>query len=139
MMKSYTEMIETAPTYLERFNYLKLQGVVAEETFGSHRYLNQLLYKCPEWKAVRRDVILRDGEFDLGCPDRRLGKGERIYIHHINPITVEQILNRDPIVFDLDNLILCGSNTHRAIHYGDEDLLYLDEEERCLNDTIPWR
>lgn len=132
-------MVETAPTFLDRFHYLKLAGSVGEETFGSHRYLNQLLYKCKEWKQVRRDVMIRDGEFDLGCKDRRLGKGERVYIHHINPITAEQILERDPMVFDLENLISCSFNTHQAIHYGNEDLLYLEEPERALNDTIPWR
>lgn len=132
-------MVETAPTFLERFHYLKLTGSVGEETFGSHRYLNQLLYKCNEWKQVRRDVMIRDGEFDLGCKDRRLGKGERVYIHHINPITAEQILERDPMVFDLENLISCSFNTHQAIHYGNENLLYLEEPERTLNDTIPWR
>lgn len=132
-------MVETAPTFLDRFHYLKLAGSVGEETFGSHRYLNQLLYKCKEWKQVRRDVMIRDGEFDLGCADRRLGKGERVYIHHINPITADQILERDPMVFDLENLISCSFNTHQAIHYGNEDLLYLEEPERTLNDTIPWR
>lgn len=132
-------MIEIAPTYLERFNYLKMRGIVGEETFGSHRYLNQMLYRCIEWKHVRRDVMIRDGEYDLGCPDRKLGKGERLYIHHINPITEEQILRRDPMVFDLDNLILCSFTTHQAIHYGDESLLYLDEPERAPNDTVPWR
>ena len=139
MMKSYTEMIEVAPTYLDRFNYLKIDGKVGEETFGAHRYLNQLLYKCNEWKRVRRDVMIRDGEFDLGCSDRLFGKGERVYIHHINPITEEQILNRDPLVFDLNNLISCSFTTHQAIHYGDETLLYLEEPERTINDTIPWK
>lgn len=132
-------MLEIAPTFLDRFNYLRIDGTVGEETFGSHRYLNQILYKCDEWKQVRRDVMIRDGEFDLGCKDRRLGKDERIYIHHINPITEEQILNRDPLVFDLENLITCGFMTHQAIHYGDESLLYFDEPERTINDTIPWR
>ena len=132
-------MIEIAPTFIERFNYLKIRGIVGEETFGSHRYLNQMLYRCNEWRQVRRDVIVRDGDCDLGCPERRLGRDERVYIHHINPITIEQVLDRDPIVFDLDNLILCGYTTHQAIHFGDENLLILDEPERSLNDTIPWR
>lgn len=135
-IKTYSELI-ALPTYEERFNYLKLEGVVGEMTFGFDRYLNQKLYTSQEWKTVRNQVIVRDNGCDLACEGYEIyGK---ILIHHINPITVEDVINRNPIIFDLENLISTTHNTHNAIHYGDENLLIKGPIERTKNDTIPWR
>ena len=135
-IKTYSELI-ALPTYEERFNYLKLEGVVGEMTFGFDRYLNQKLYTSQEWKTVRNQVIVRDNGCDLACEGYEIyGK---ILIHHINPITVEDVINHNPIIFDLENLISTTHNTHNAIHYGDENLLIKGPIERTKNDTIPWR
>ena len=135
-IKTYSELI-TLPTFEERFNYLKLGGTVGESTFGFDRYLNQNLYKSQEWKSVRNKVIIRDNGCDLACEGYEIyGK---VLIHHINPITVEDIINRNPIIFDLENLITTVHNTHNAIHYGDENLLIKGPIERTKNDTIPWK
>lgn len=135
-IKTYSELI-TLPTYEERFNYLKLEGVVGETTFGFDRYLNQNLYNSQEWKSIRNQVIIRDNGCDLACEGYEIYG--RILIHHINPITVENIINRDPIIFDLENLISTVHNTHNAIHYGNENLLIKGPIERTKNDTIPWK
>lgn len=135
-IKTYSELI-TLPTFEERFNYLKLGGTVGESTFGFDRCLNQNLYKSQEWKSVRNKVIIRDNGCDLACEGYEIyGK---VLIHHINPITVEDIINRNPIIFDLENLITTVHNTHNAIHYGDENLLIKGPIERTKNDTIPWK
>lgn len=136
MSRSYSELMKLK-TFEERFDYLKLDGVVAEETFGPSRYLNQTLYRSPEWKRVRDKVLLRDNGGDLGCEDRMIQK--HAYIHHLNPITKQQILDRDPALFDLENLITVSYATHQAIHYGDKSQLVLDPVERFANDTVPWR
>lgn len=137
MMKSYNELI-TIPTFEERFRYLKVYGVIGNQTFGYDRYLNQKLYNTSrEWKRIRDKVILRDNGCDLGCEGFEIyGK---IIIHHINPITVEDIVSRNPCVFDLNNLISTSHNTHNAIHYGDEKLLIVAPIERKQYDTCPWR
>lgn len=137
MNKSYHEMI-LLPSFKERYNYLKITGAVGEATFGSHRYLNQLLYKMPEWRKIRNDVIIRDNGCDLAHPDFELGD-QSAYIHHINPITIDDILERRPCVFDLDNLISTSFRTHQAIHYGNADQLPKLPIERKPNDTCPWR
>lgn len=137
MMKSYNELI-TIPTFEERFRYLKVYGVIGNQTFGYDRYLNQKLYNTSrEWKRIRDKVILRDNGCDLGCEGFEIyGK---IIIHHINPITVEDIVSRNPCVFDLNNLISTSHNTHNAIHYGDEKSLIVAPIERKQYDTCPWR
>lgn len=134
--KSYSELIKLE-TFEERFEYLKLNGRVGESTFGYDRYLNQLFYTTAEWKAARNLVIIRDNGCDLGIDDRIIGG--RIFIHHINPITKEDILNRHPKLFDPENLICASKLTHDAIHYGDENLLIKAPIERSKNDTCPWR
>ena len=136
MFKTYSELIKLE-TFEDRFQYLRLDGIVGEETFGFDRYLNQFLYKSDEWKLCRRDIIIRDNGCDLGCEGFEVYG--RILIHHINPITVDDIVNRNPKVFDPENLILTSHNTHQAIHYGNEDLLILAPIERSKNDTSPWR
>lgn len=136
MIKTYSEMI-LLPTFIERFRYLQIGGKVGAETFGYDRYLNQTLYRTAEWKRFRREVIIRDNGCDLGCDDREIyGK---ILVHHINPITADDIINRHSNVFNLDNVICVSLDTHNAIHYGDEELLMLGPIERTKNDTCPWR
>ena len=135
-IKTYSELI-TLPTFEERFEYLKLNGRVGENTFGSKRYLNQILYKTPRWLSSRDQVIIRDDGCDLGVPGREIMG--RILVHHIDPITIEDVLNENPKVFDLENLITIARMTHEAVHYGDIDILIRDPIERTKNDTCPWR
>lgn len=136
MIKTYSEMI-LHTTFLERFRYLQIGGIVGAETFGFDRYLNQSLYRTAEWKRFRNEIIVRDNGCDLGCDDRTIyGK---ILVHHINPLTVEDIVNRHSCVFDPDNVICVSLDTHNAIHYGNEELLMLGPIERKPNDTCPWR
>lgn len=135
-LKTYSELI-SIPTFKERFRYLKLGGLVGEETFGCDRYLNQIFYTSPEWRMLRNDIITRDKGCDLGIDGRDIWG--RVYIHHMNPIMVRDILNRTDILLDPEYLILCSFNTHNAIHYGDEGLLMEDYIPRTMNDTIPWR
>lgn len=142
MMKTltYTEL-SSLPTFEERFEYLRLDGQVGESTFGFDRYLNQKLYHDDrDWKAARRQVIIRDNGCDLGCEDRPIPNGARIIVHHINPITADDIKNRSPKLFDPENLICTMDSTHNAIHYGDESLLIPTEPTvRSPHDTCPWR
>ena len=135
-IRTYSECIKL-PTFTERFNYLKLGGSVGIETFGFDRYLNQTLYRSAEWKRFRRDIILRDFGFDLACDGYEIvGK---VLVHHINPLSVEDVLNRHPKIFDPENVICVSLNTHNAIHYGDENLLITDPIIRTKNDTCPWK
>lgn len=136
-IKTYSELIEL-PTFKERFEYLKLDGRVGEDTFGYDRYLNQIFYKSKEWLAIRNYVVTRDNGCDLGVPGHEI-RGNRIIIHHINPITKEDILNRSEKLLDPENLITTIKNTHDAIHFGSSDLLYEEPIERSKNDTCPWR
>lgn len=136
-MKTYSKLIKL-PTFEERFEYLKLSGAVGLETFGAERYLNQTLYWSAEWKRVRRDVIIRDNGCDLGIEDRPIQRG--VFVHHINPITTEDVIQRRKKVFDPDNLITVSFATHQAIHYGDKELLTPSRPiERKPNDQAPWR
>lgn len=135
-IKTYSELI-TIPTFEERYRYLRLGGQVGAETFGFDRWLNQKFYKDPEWLAVRNQVIIRDNGCDLGIPGREIHS--RILIHHMNPITKEDILRRSKYLLDPEYLICTIKNTHDAIHYGDEGLLILDPVVRSRNDTCPWR
>lgn len=135
-IKTYSELI-TLPTFEERYKYLKIGGAVGRETFGRDRYLNQILYTSDEWRNFRRDIIIRDNGLDLGVDGFEIYG--RMIAHHIDPITVEDVLNRHPKIFDPNNIILVSHNTHQAIHYGDENLLITAPKERTLNDTCPWR
>lgn len=135
-MLSYDNLCELK-TFEERYEYLKLNGVVGEVTFGYKRYLNQVFYRSSEWKKIRNQVIIRDNGCDLGVEDRPiLG---RILIHHINPITDSDIKFASSSLTDLNNLICVSHITHEAIHYGNYDLLIHDIVERAPNDTCPWR
>lgn len=135
-IKTYSELI-TIPSFIERYRYLRIGGRVGIETFGHDRYLNQILYKTGEWKRFRRDIIVRDKACDLACEDYELY--DKILVHHIDPITVEDVLRRDPKIFDPENVISTSLNTHNAIHYGNEDLLFTGLVERRPHDTCPWR
>lgn len=136
MIRTYSELI-TIPNFEDRYEYLKLSGKVGKETFGYNRYLNQLLYRSKEWKRVRDQVIIRDNGCDLGV--RGFEIGGRILIHHMNPITVDDVLNRPEYCLDPEFLICVSNNTHEAIHYSDKGLLLIEPIIRKPNDTIPWR
>lgn len=134
--KTYSELM-TLPTFLERYRYLRIGGSVGKETFGYDRYLNQILYKTDKWKAFRRSIVIRDEGNDMGCEGFEVS--ERLTVHHIDPITVDDVLNEHPKVFDPENVICVSHNTHMAIHYGSEDTLIMAPPERRPNDTCPWR
>lgn len=134
--RSYSELMRLE-TFEERFEYLKLSAKVGIDTFGNDRYLNQVFYRSPEWKYFRRQMLMRDNGNDLGVEDHPICS--RVELHHINPITVEQIQNRDPCLLDPENVICVSPNTHKAIHYGDASLLPHDPIERRPNDTCPWK
>ena len=125
-------------TFRERYEYLKLDGTVGEETFGFDRYINQMFYKSEEWKRIRNYVITRDNGCDLGISDRKIIDSV-ILVHHMNPITKEDIINKNEILLDPEYLITTIKPTHDAIHYGDESLLAEDLIVRSKNDTCPWK
>ena len=135
-IRTYSELI-TIPTFEERYNYSKLNGIVGKETFGYDRYLNQLLYRSSDWRSFRDRIIIRDNGCDLACEGFELQS--RIIIHHIDPITVEDILNKHPKVFDPENVVSTSHNTHIAIHYGAKNLISIGPINRYKNDTCPWK
>jgi len=134
-IKSYSAML-ARDTFLSRYRYLKLDGRVAEVTFGNERHLNQSFYTSRDWKLTRDEVIVRDQGRDLGHLDFPIMG--LITVHHINPVTPQQLIHGDPIIVDLENLICVSHNTHNAIHYGDESLLPQDFVEREPGDTLLW-
>lgn len=135
-IKSYTELSKLK-TFEERFEYLQLKGEVGRDTFGFDRYINQRYYTSAEWKAIRDRVIVRDNGCDLGIEGREIyGK---ILIHHMNPITVEDIKTQSDILTNPEYLIATTHDTHNAIHYGDENLLIKGPVTRSANDTCPWK
>lgn len=136
IIRTYSELI-TFPTFEERFKYLQLEGSVGKDTFGYDRYLNQLFYKTAEWNRLRQDLIIRDNGCDLGVEGREIYG--RIIIHHLNPITKDDIVRRTEYLLNPDFLICTTHNTHNAIHYGDESLLITSPVERSKNDTCPWK
>lgn len=135
-IKTYSELI-LFPTFEERFRYLKLSGSVGKETFGFDRYMNQIFYRSQKWKSIRDHVIIRDKGCDLGILDREI-QG-RVLIHHMNPITRQDIERESEFLLDPEYLITTVHNTHNAIHFGDESILYTAPVERTKNDTCPWR
>lgn len=135
-IRTYSELSQLA-TFEERYQYLRLGGRVGKETFGFDRWINQMFYKDPEWLKVRDIVIMRDNGCDLGIEGREIYS--RIIVHHMNPITKADILDRSKFLLDPEYLICTVKNTHDAIHYGDESLLITLPMERSPNDTCPWR
>lgn len=139
MKKRCYKELSRLNTFEERYAYLKVTGEVGQATFGSDRYLNQVFYHSYEWKRVRQKVILRDQACDLGIDGHDIVSDyENIYIHHMNPITIEQIENRDPDLLNPEYLICCSFDTHNAIHYGNEALLPKPLIERRPGDTKLW-
>ena len=136
IIRTYSELIKL-PTFEERYNYLRLGGRVGEETFGFDRYLNQIFYKSDEWLSMRDEIIIRDHGCDLGIEGREIFG--RILIHHMNPISIRDILDRTDYLLNPEYLITTVKNTHDAIHYGNEESLILVPRERTRNDTCPWR
>lgn len=135
--RSYTELIRI-PTFEERYEYLRLAARVGEKTFGFERFLNQSFYRSREWKSARSSVIRRDSGCDLGIEGRDIFG--TIEIHHINPLTIEDIEEGSDLLLDLDNLICVSPITHKAIHYGDRTLLpRIMPTIRTPNDTCPWK
>lgn len=135
-MRTYSELM-TFDTFIDRYNYLKFTTIVGKETFGFERYLNQSFYHSKEWKRLRNQIILRDNGCDLGIEGREIeGK---LYIHHMNPISKEDIVYASDYLIDPEYLICCSHKTHNAIHFGDENQLLAEPIERTPNDTCPWR
>lgn len=136
IIKSYSELI-LLPTFKERYEYLRLNGVVGKETFGFDRYMNQVFYRSAEWRRVRDFVIARDNGCDLGIIGREIyGK---VIIHHMNPISPEDIRDRNYMILDPEYLISTIHDTHLAIHYGDDHMLLQEPVTRFAGDTCPWR
>ena len=135
-IRTYSELCQLS-TFEERFDYLRLNGSVGKDTFGFDRYLNQQFYRSSEWKRIRDRVILRDNGCDLGVEGYEI-RG-RILIHHINPISVEDIHTMSDLLMNPEYLICVSHHTHNAIHYGDESLIITAPIERTQNDTCPWR
>jgi hypothetical protein len=126
------------PTFEEKFEYLKLDGQVAHSIFGGHRYLNQAFYQSDAWRKVRRQVILRDNGCDLGMEGREINS--KLLVHHINPITPEDLIEGNPDILDPNNLVCVSENTHQMLHYGNaEGLEQWEPVVRKPNDTCPWK
>jgi len=136
MIRTYSELI-TFNTFKERYLYLRLDGKVGEKTFGYNRHINQKFYHSNEWLSFRDMIIIRDSGCDLGVEGYEIYR--TIIVHHLNPITVDDIINYRPCVYDPENVICTQLSTHNAIHYGDESLLMLPPIERTKNDTCPWK
>ena len=135
-IRTYSELI-LLPTFEERFEYLRLDGKVGEDTFGFDRYLNQLFYRSQEWRKIRDYVIVRDNACDLGVEGCDIYS--KVLIHHMNPITARDIEKRTELLLDPEYLICTTHNTHNAIHYGDENLIIKSPIVRTKNDTCPWK
>lgn len=133
--RSYPEL-QQLNTFEERFEYLSLKARIGQETFGFERWMNQSFYRSKEWRDMRHEVIARDNGCDLGVPGFEIA--ERTIIHHIIPMTVEDLEDGNPLVLDPDNLITTIHNTHNAIHWGDKSLLRLPPKERRPGDTKLW-
>lgn len=136
MIRTYSELMSIS-SFEDRYRYLKLSGSVGKDTFGFDRYLNQIFYRSDEWRSIRNHVIVRDNGCDLGVEGYEIYG--RIYIHHMNPLTVKDVISRSESLLDPEFLICVSFNTHQAIHYGDESNLVLPPVERTLNDTCPWK
>lgn len=140
VFRTYSELI-SIPAFEDRFEYVKLSGVVGQDTFGLYRYLNQQFYRSSAWRKVRQNVIIRDSHFgnicDLAHEDHPIH--DRVIVHHLNPITPEDVINRSAALFDMENLICVSELTHKALTYSDSGILPKDYTPRSPNDTCPWR
>lgn len=136
MPRSYSELVQLE-TYEERYAYLRIRAAVGGETFGYERWINQAFYTSSEWKRARRDVIARDYGCDLGMPGFEIH--DKVIVHHMNPMTIEALVEHELDVLDPEYLICVSHRTHNAIHYGDETQIRQPYIERRPNDTSPWR
>lgn len=135
-MRSYTELCKL-PLYRDRLEYVFIGGQIGIDTFGADRYLNQAFYTSPEWRSFRHDIIARDLGRELAMEGYELEKG--IIIHHLNPITVQDVLERRECLFDPENVVCVSAKTHKMIHFGTKDLLFgCDLVERTPGDTKLW-
>lgn len=137
LIRTYSELSRLS-SFEERFEYLKLNNSVARETFGVERYLNQVFYKSDEWLSIRDKVITRDSGCDLGIPDREI-LGSSIIVHHMNVLTIEDIINKTDFLLNPEYLISTSHSTHNAIHYGNSDSLKNFILDRKPNDMCPWK
>lgn len=136
ILRRYSEL-KRLPTFEERYEYLRIGGLIGESTFGFERFLNQALYTSQRWRLLRNKIIIRDNGCDLGIEGRDIY--DKIIIHHMNPLTREQMQDPDESIFDPEYLICVSHNTHNAIHYGDASLLTKEYIPRRPNDTCPWK
>lgn len=136
--RRYSELIRLH-TIEDRFNYLKIAASVGESTFGFSRYLNQALYRSKEWKDFKREMVIRDKACDMALEGWDVPEGAILVLHHINPLTLEDVENRSDALFDPENVVCVSDRTHRAIHYGDISLINTLPIERRPNDTCPWK
>lgn len=139
MSKSYTELI-SYPDYADRLEYLLLYSQIGDSTFGQDRYVNQHFYHSYKWQKFRRSIILRDQGCDLAHPDFPILQGTKLLIHHINPITLEDLIHERPCLTDPENVVCVAYLTHQAIHFANKDMI-LERTPiiRTQNDTIPWK
>lgn len=138
-MKKYSELIELKD-FADRLEYLLLYSQVGDPTFGRDRILNQTFYQSPEWRKFRRQIIIRDHGCDLAHEDFPVTNSTKLLIHHINPITMEDIQNRSTKLMDPENVVCVTFETHNAIHFANKDMILGQQHvERTPNDTIPWR
>ena len=135
MVRTYSEL-QQLETFEERFDYLKLDGVVGRSTFGFDRWINQYFYKLHEWKTARNFVIVRDDGCDLGIPGFEIGSG--LLVHHMNPISVDDIKQNEEWILDPNFLITTSLRTHNAIHYSNNNLLPRGFADRKSGDTKLW-
>lgn len=137
-IRCYSELI-TLPTLQERYEYLRLKSVVGESTFGSDRFLNQMFYSGSLWKTIRRDVILRDQACELGLPGYTIPDESKIFVHHMNPIDVDDLVDDTEFLTNPEYLICVSKRLHDAIHYGDKLPWGFELQERRPGDTCPWK
>ena len=138
MLRTYSELSKLN-TFRERYEYLRLRGDVGVQTFGRDRYLNQVFYHRSDWKRFRREIMLRDNWCDLGIRGYEFGSQQTVIIHHMNPISIEDLLNRPELLMNPEYVISTSLDTHNAIHYGKELVSHTEIIERRPNDLTPWR
>lgn len=135
--KSYSELIKLT-TFQERFKYLKTDQQIGENSFGSKRWINQQFYQSSQWRSLRQKIIIRDNGCDLGICGLYIPKGQ-VTIHHIEPITINDLINFSSAAVDPENLITVSTRTHKLLHFGSEDIFDQQLTQRTKNDTRPWR
>lgn len=139
IIRTYSNLI-TLGSFEDRFEYCKLAGQIGIETFGSSRFINQDFYRSKLWRDFRHHILVRDNGFDLAHKDHPFAVDERIYIHHLNPLTIEQLMDDFDRAIDEENAVSVSFETHQAIHYGSSEYLRTTAViERTPFDTAPWK